>query len=465
MFSYFTENFIELKSGVSFILIALFSCLAISVTFTDYHAIISDAKLSTLTKNKRALLLVSVYLINYLFVLFLYILLSSLLNYLFIEWNIGIYYLRYAVFLLLIVTQIAIFHKKTLNSILVIAAVLDLSLITISTLCELLSYFITLEIAGSLYQFLLSFFYIFAISLILLMFYLTSISQFKKREMAYLFAILFAAVFSIFSTLFINPNLSTTTNSKIKYTIIYVCIESISIVLYLLYYFTLKGMEKSFKAEASAYKAKVDAMMDMKSQENYYQLLEMQKQVYGQYNQIEDYLNKNDLNGLKLYFADLYENNFVPLTFIDCGNATISSIMNIELSKCVKNQIELKHTILVPSRFSFLDYDLCSLFTNIIDNAIEETINHPIQERIIRVNIRYQSPYLVATITNPTTHDSEELPSILSSTHKSQKELHGFGTKIINEITNKYNGTINYRIIENKFIVSLMILEKERKDV
>lgn len=464
MFSYFIDNFIELKSGFSFVLIILASCIAITVTFADYHTFISDEKLSMCSKLKQAIILTSIYLLDYIAVLFLYIFLSILFNYLFIEWNLSIYYLNYLVYFLLISFQIAIFHKKNINAILVLSACLALSLITISTLCELLSYFITLNSSGPLYQFTLSFFYIFSLGMILLMFYLTSISKYNKGDKVYLIAILFATFFSIFSTIFINPNLSTTTNSKIKYTIIYVGIESLSIVLYLLYFFTLKGTQKSFEAEAKAYKAKTDMMMEMKSQENYYQLLEMQNQVYGQYNQIEEYLNRNDFNGLKLYFADLYENNFVPLTFIDCGNITISSIMNIELSKCVKNKIELKHTILVPSKFAFLDYDLCSLLTNIIDNAIEETINHPIEERIIKVNIKYQSPYLIVTIINPTNHLDNELNEILSKTHKNQKELHGYGTKIINEITQKYNGTINYRIADKKFIVSLMILEKEKNN-
>lgn len=461
MISFFLKNFIELELGFSYLLKALVSTISITFVFCDIHVFISDEKLRMKTKTKQFALIGLIYALDYLLIAFLNVLLLWLMNSLFQSIVVPLYFVNYPVYILLLIVQLCIFHKKPLSALIVNASVLDLSLIAISTTCELIAYFICLETDSRFYDFLFSFFYIAFITLVLAMLQLTSISKFNKTEIMYIIAILSSSFLSLFSTLFINPSLSTTTESKGKYLIIYVGIELLTLILYLLYYFTLYEKKKAFDSTAKAYKLKAEATMDVHSKENYQQLLLMKKQVQDQYDRIDKLIEKKDINGLKAVFADVYENNFVPLTFIDCGNATISSIMNIELSKCIRDNISLNHSLIVPSELPFVDYDLCSLFTNIIDNAIDATSALKDKEKKINVIIRYKDPYLIAKITNPTDIKEENLNLVLSTTTKKEKEFHGYGTKIITEIAKKYHGNVKYKINDEGFVVSCMLMKKE----
>ena len=42
-------------------------------------------------------------------------------------------------------------------------------------------------------------------------------------------------------------------------------------------------------------------------------------------------------------------------------------------------------------------------------------------------------------------------------TSKKDRENHGLGTLIINEIASKYNGSVKYEIVDNQFITNVML--------
>lgn len=42
-------------------------------------------------------------------------------------------------------------------------------------------------------------------------------------------------------------------------------------------------------------------------------------------------------------------------------------------------------------------------------------------------------------------------------TSKEDKENHGLGTQIINDIAYKYNGNVKYEIVDNQFIANVML--------
>lgn len=64
--------------------------------------------------------------------------------------------------------------------------------------------------------------------------------------------------------------------------------------------------------------------------------------------------------------------------------------------------------------------------------------------------------YLVMRITN-TVGEKQRANALNLETDKDNKDLHGFGSKIADDIAKKYNGQIIRSVEEDKFVVDVML--------
>ena len=168
-------------------------------------------------------------------------------------------------------------------------------------------------------------------------------------------------------------------------------------------------------------------------------------------------LENQQYDELKKYLSKYQSEYSKVKSLIQCGNQVIDNILNIEINKCITNNIKLQQEILVPSELNINPIDLCSLLSNIIDNSIDAVVKLTENQKIITLKIKYINDYLIITATNPTNKEftSKELSSI--KTTKSDKENHGYGLKIIQAICKKYNGHFELNYQNHNFIVSIMI--------
>ena len=94
--------------------------------------------------------------------------------------------------------------------------------------------------------------------------------------------------------------------------------------------------------------------------------------------------------------------------------------------------------------------DMCSLFANLLENAIEAAKKETV------ITIKYVHRMLFVRTQN----DFQIKPIIKGGrlvTTKKDTFRHGFGTQNIERIVRKYGGTIEYEIRENEFYVSIMM--------
>ena len=109
--------------------------------------------------------------------------------------------------------------------------------------------------------------------------------------------------------------------------------------------------------------------------------------------------------------------------------------------------------IIFPPKLPFEDIDLLSLITNIVDNSIENF--KPVDDKdVINVSIVTQQDYLRITSFNSVESVVKEKPS-LRTTKKNRG--HGYGTKIIKNITKKYEGYVTFTYEDNKFVCDCLI--------
>ena len=101
--------------------------------------------------------------------------------------------------------------------------------------------------------------------------------------------------------------------------------------------------------------------------------------------------------------------------------------------------------------------DLCTILTNLLDNALEACRKLPeASAKILSVTIRRINQFIIIQIAN----SCIEEPVISKGnfkTSKTDKRHHGWGMKNVRLAVEKYHGTMEYEYNKNMFIVSVML--------
>lgn len=172
-------------------------------------------------------------------------------------------------------------------------------------------------------------------------------------------------------------------------------------------------------------------------------------------------LEQGEYEKLRSYFAE-YSGQLVPaFSAITCPHRAIMAVLNMEQTKAQCSGITLETSIAVPQEMGFADTDLSSLLMNLIDNAMEYLEKTPsLSQPIIRVEIRLIYRSLVISVQNPLLEKDTAFAMGLRTT-KRDKDIHGYGTKIVESITHAYNGVVRYQIRGGFFEASVIITEPE----
>ena len=140
-----------------------------------------------------------------------------------------------------------------------------------------------------------------------------------------------------------------------------------------------------------------------------------------------------------------------------CEEPVINSLLTVKMNETANKNIDYDIVLNDIQNANIDKYDLCSLFANLIDNAIEACLNMPESIcKFIRIRSSFKRDYFVVTVENSAdnnlTIDNNEFVSSKKS------EDHGYGTKIIKSIADKYNGIFNLEK-ENDLVTATVLLK------
>lgn len=173
------------------------------------------------------------------------------------------------------------------------------------------------------------------------------------------------------------------------------------------------------------------------------------------------YVQQKDWQAVQKYVSEICETVENIDYSLHCGNTLADAIINekhqLALQKGIRFEIEGKmpeHTYMDP-------VDICTIFSNALDNGIEALDNNniPKEWRWLRIEIGIQGKVMFLCFKNPV-EDGREMGSIRKTTKKDSIH-HGFGLQNIEFATKKYNGDISVRVEKGEtrlFILEIMLM-------
>jgi len=139
------------------------------------------------------------------------------------------------------------------------------------------------------------------------------------------------------------------------------------------------------------------------------------------------------------------------------GNNVLDTVLTSKSLYCDNHGITLT-SVVDGKLLDFMEtMDICSIFGNALDNAIESVIKLGDKEkRLIHVTVSQQKSFLMIRVENYFEGGLEYANGQLESTKK-EKAFHGYGIKSIRYTVNKYDGAVDIDTKDNWFNLRVLI--------
>ncbi len=202
-----------------------------------------------------------------------------------------------------------------------------------------------------------------------------------------------------------------------------------------------KLLKKSYQAAEESYESNARLYHDMR---NHFILIQNYL-TEGKVAEAQEYLEK--LSGNRLAYS------IERWTGIEAVDYILSQKVDIAKKSGIKMEIHAEY----PRDCGIDPVDLCTILTNLLDNAMEACLKLPEgSEKEISITIRRIHHFIILRVTN----SSASAPSIQNGnlvTSKKDNRQHGWGMKSIKAAIDKYQGTMEYEYDNSLFTVSIMI--------
>lgn len=158
---------------------------------------------------------------------------------------------------------------------------------------------------------------------------------------------------------------------------------------------------------------------------------------------IDQLLERQDYAALKEYVDGLKGRDLDAARVVATGNSVIDAIVNQKCAYAQSLGIRTEAAVLLPEPLLIDELSLCSVLGNFLNNAIEASAG--VKDAFLRLHIHPHKDYLVISVKNSVARDViKENPHLLTT--KKDAENHGVGLKVVEQIADWYEGTLQCRM-------------------
>ena len=172
---------------------------------------------------------------------------------------------------------------------------------------------------------------------------------------------------------------------------------------------------------------------------------------------IRKYIEQNESDKLLAYLADMENKNGLNEIRSYTGNFAVDAVINDQLKNMAEKNIKFSIEGFFQSRKEISDFDLCTIFYNLIKNAVEGCERTTSGGGDINVIIKNIGEKTGIIIENDTVLEMLPEDDCFIPTTKEDKQNHGLGMKRVKKTVEKYNGIYNNSIKGGKFVVNVVI--------
>ena len=207
----------------------------------------------------------------------------------------------------------------------------------------------------------------------------------------------------------------------------------------------------------------------LEKQVNYYEYLkEREKETKKFRHDIRGhlyFLNKLKKEGKNQEFEEYFQDIIGKVddleNSINVGNDIVNAVLIKSCAEAKSKKIKLDISGHFPSQCNISAYNLCTIFFNLLNNAIEAA--DKTDKKYIWIVCQYTEKVIIIEIGNYYC-DSNKLDKNKLQTTKNEKEYHGWGMKNVEDSVADCKGLMDIEIKDDKFIVSVT-LKNEKEDI
>lgn len=172
---------------------------------------------------------------------------------------------------------------------------------------------------------------------------------------------------------------------------------------------------------------------------------------------------REEADGVREYMEDLKQRYATLKKQEFCTDEIVDSILTIKKEQCEGRDIGLFIEVEDVSYTGISEVDMVGLLYNLLDNAVEAQERIPKGERTgVWFSMGKRGEEIVLDMRNCIAPGEK----ITFRTAKARREEHGIGTKIIENLVEKYQGTIEYSVDEEnwEFTEKIVLKQKENEN-
>ena len=167
-------------------------------------------------------------------------------------------------------------------------------------------------------------------------------------------------------------------------------------------------------------------------------------------------IEKGDSKGALKYINEVFDQTSLAMQPLKTGSSVLDALLYKKTEQAKKSNITLSYEVSASLSVGISDYDMCVIFGNILDNAIEASEKSPENKRNITLTVGTQMDMLCISCHNFHSGDIREQDDRLMTT-KSDSAMHGIGLSRIKSVTEKYGGTVKVSYDKESFLIEVLI--------
>jgi sensor histidine kinase regulating citrate/malate metabolism len=197
------------------------------------------------------------------------------------------------------------------------------------------------------------------------------------------------------------------------------------------------------------------------SEKRYGEVIAIQNQIRSMWHDINNHIAvvkgmvASEEGSAAKYIDELEKKIGEYASHVAFGNTIIDSVLYTKTAKAKELGIEINSSLEMDKNIRISPIDLCTIFSNALDNAIEACEEVDPGKRFILLKAVQNQGFLFIKIINSSENRKKSGNEFLTT--KKEKSRHGIGLKSIQNAADSYSGTVNTDYKDGIFELSILL--------